>query len=60
MSMSLLNQALLVACNREKFKKYDSAMTMIDNGIAKIVHSSDDFDLSLIELQKEVNKYLND
>lgn len=60
MSMSLLNQALLVASNREKFKKYDSAMTMIDNGIAKIVHSSDDFDLSLIELQKEVNKYLND
>ena len=60
MSMSLLNQALLVARNREKFKKYDSAITMIDNGIAKIVHSSDDFDLSLIELQKEVNKYLND
>ena len=60
MSMSLLNQAFLVARNREKFKKYDSAMTMIDNGIAKIVHSSDDFDLSLIELQKEVNKYLND
>ena len=60
MSMSLLNQALLVARNREKFKKYDSAMTMIDNGIGKIVHSSDDFDLSLIELQKEVNKYLND
>lgn len=59
-SMSLLNQALLVARNREKFKKYDSAMTMINNGIGKIVHSSDDFDLSLMELQKEVNKYLND
>ena len=35
-------------------------MTMINNGIGKIVHSSDDFDLSLMELQKEVNKYLND
>lgn len=59
-SMSLLNQALLSARNREKFKKYDSAMTMIDNNITNIIHSSDDFDLSLIELQKQVNKYLND
>ena len=59
-SMSLLNQALLGARNREKFKKYDSAMTMIDNNITNIIHSSDDFDLSLIELQKQVNKYLND
>lgn len=59
-SMSLLNQALLGARNREKFKKYDSAMTMIDNNITNIIHSSDDFDLSLIDLQKQVNKYLND
>lgn len=59
-NISLLNQALLGARNREKFKKYDSAMTMIDNNITNIIYSNDDFDLSLIELQKQVNKYLND
>lgn len=59
-SMSLLNQALLGARNREKFKKYDSAMTLIDTNMTRILNSSDDFDLSLIELQKQVNKYLND
>lgn len=60
MNTSLLNQALLGARNREKFKKYDSAMTLIDNNMTIILNSSDDFDLSLIELQKQVNKYLND
>ena len=60
MNTSLLNQALLGARNREKFKKYDSAMTLIDNNMTTILNSSDDFDLSLIELQKQVNKYLND
>ena len=60
MNTSLLNQALLGARNREKFKKYDSAMTLIDNNTTTILNSSDDFDLSLIELQKQVNKYLND
>lgn len=60
MNTSLLNQALLGARNREKFKKYDSAMTLIDNNMTRILNSSDDFDLSLIELQKQVNKYLND
>lgn len=59
-NMSLLNQALLSARNREKFKKYDSAMTLIDTNMSKIIYSSDDFDLSLIELQKQVNKYLNE
>ena len=59
-NVSLLNQALLEARNREKFKKYDSAMTLIDNNMTRILTSSDDFDLSIIELQKEVNKYLND
>ena len=59
-NISLLNQALLGARNREKFKKYDSAMTLIDTNMTRILNSSDDFDLSLIELQKQVNKYLND
>lgn len=59
-SISLLNQALLGARNREKFKKYDAAKTMIDINMMKMIHSSDDFDLSLIELQKAVNKYLNE
>lgn len=59
-SISLLNQALLGARNREKFKKYDGAKTMIDTNMIKMIHSSDDFDLSLIELQKQVNKYLNE
>lgn len=59
-NMSLLNQALLSARNREKFKKYDAAKTMIDTNMIKMIHSSDDFDLSLIELQKQVNKYLNE
>lgn len=59
-NMSLLNQALLSARNREKFKKYDSAMTLIDTNMSKIIYSSDDFDLAIIELQKQVNKYLNE
>lgn len=59
-NISLLNQALLGARNREKFKKYDSTMTLIDTNMTRILNSSDDFDLSLIELQKQVNKYLND
>ena len=33
---------------------------MIDTNMIKMIHSSDDFDLSLIELQKQVNKYLNE
>lgn len=59
-NMSLLNQALLGARNREKFKKYDSAMTLIDTNMSKIIYSSEDFDLEIIELQKQVNKYLNE
>ncbi len=54
MSMSLLNQALFVARNREKFKKYDSAMTMIDNNITKrLFVQVMTLIFSLIELQKE-------
>ncbi len=43
-SISLLNQALLGARNRENFKKYDAAKTMIDINMMKMIHSSDDFD----------------
>lgn len=59
-SISLLDQALLGARNSSKFKKYDSAMNMLDTRISMIINSSDDFDLSLIDLQKEIDKFLNE
>lgn len=59
-SLSLLNQALLEARNRSKFKKYDSAMNLLDTRMNQIINSDSDVDLSLIQLQKDINKFLNE
>lgn len=59
-SLSLLNQALLEARNHSKFKKYDTVMNLLNTRMNQIITSNNDIDLSLIQLQKEVNTFLNE
>lgn len=58
--MSLLNEAMENTVNHEQFKKYESALNLLDTHIQQLIQSDADLDTSLIALQKEMNKYLKE
>lgn len=57
-NMNLLDDVMESAVTAGKFKKYDTALSIMDRNIREIIQDNDDLDMSLIDLQKEVNKYL--
>ena len=46
--------------HRTQFKKYESALTIADTRINEMIRNGEDIDISLMELQKELNQYLNE
>lgn len=60
LDMNLLNDVMENTVSHPKFKKYESALSLIDIDIQQIIQEDDDIDLSLMSLQKKINKYLNE
>lgn len=57
-NMNLLDDVMENAVTAGQFKKYDTALSIMDRNIREIIQDNDDLDMSLIDLQKEVNNYL--
>lgn len=57
-NMSLLDDVMENALTVGQFKKYETALSIIDKNIRSIIQDNGDLDMSLIDLQKEINKYL--
>lgn len=57
-NMSLLDDVMENAVTVGQFKKYETALSIMDRNIRKIIQDNEDLDMSLIDLQKEINKYL--
>lgn len=60
LDFSTLEYAMNHIKKQAYFKKYDTALNMISNGIEEISQGSEDLDLSLVRLQNEINQYLQD
>ncbi|WP_050637461.1 ABC transporter substrate-binding protein [Candidatus Stoquefichus sp. SB1] len=58
--MSLLNEVMENTVNHNQFKKYESALRLVDTRILQMIQNDEDLDTSLITLQKEINKYLKE
>ncbi|MDD3205570.1 MAG: sugar ABC transporter substrate-binding protein [Lachnospiraceae bacterium] len=59
MNIQMLNDVLNNSSIAPKFRKYDGAMEVIDEGIANALQSDNNIRTSLITLQRKVNAYLN-
>lgn len=57
-NMSLLDDVMENALISGQFKKYETALSIMDRKMQQIVQDNEDLDMALIGLQKEVNKYL--
>ena len=57
-NMNLLDDVMENALTVGQFKKYETALSIIDKNIRSIIQDNGDLDMSLIDLQKEINKYL--
>lgn len=58
--MHLLGEVMETTINHNQFKKYESALTIANTRINEMIHNEEDLDISLTELQKEMNQYLNE
>ncbi len=61
--MSLLNEVMEHTVNHSQFRKYESALSLLDTRIEQFMRNegeSGDLDAFLINLQKEINKYLKE
>lgn len=58
--LSLLNDVMENTVSRSQFKKYESALNLIDININQMIQNNSDLDISLMDIQKEVNQYLKE
>lgn len=58
LNMAFLSEAMKNSVVTPKFRKYEEALSIIDLGINDAIESTDNLNVSLIRLQKEVNRYL--
>lgn len=58
--MNLLSEVMDNAINHEQFKKYESAIRLADTRINEMMKEEEDIDIALMNLQKEMNIYLNE
>ena len=59
-SLNLLNEGMENTTSHGKFKKYESALDLINTRVDQIILNNDDLDTSLTKLQKELNQYLKE
>ena len=60
LSWKMLDYALSHTRSKKRFRKYEDAMSLLNNGISEILRSSSDLDLELLELQKQLNTFLRE
>lgn len=58
--LSLLNDVMQNTISQNQFKKYNSALSMMDTQIQNIIKNGQDLDLSLMSLQNEINEFLRE
>ena len=58
--LSLLNEVMQNTISQNQFRKYNSALSMMDTQIQNIMRNGQDLDLSLMSLQNEVNEFLRE
>ncbi|MGM9941057.1 MAG: ABC transporter substrate-binding protein [Bulleidia sp.] len=56
--LSVLDEVMEQTTQPSQFRLYSSALNLIDTGIRTMVDNGDDMDLSLMKMQKEINRYL--
>lgn len=59
-NLNLLNDVMENTISHGKFKKYESALELINNKIDQLISNNEDTDIFLIKLQKELNQYLKE
>ncbi len=59
-SLNLHNEVMENTTSHGKFKKYESALDLINTRVDQIILNNDDLDTSLTKLQKELNQYLKE
>ena len=59
-NLNLLNDVMENTTSHGKFKKYESALELINTRVDQIILNNDDLDTSLAKLQKELNQYLKE
>lgn len=58
--LSLLNKVMETTAYHSRFKKYESALSLMNTRMKEILHNEEDLDIALMELQREINQYLNE
>lgn len=58
--LSLLNVVMQNTFSQNQFRKYNSALSMMDTQIQNMINNGEDLDLSLMSLQNEVNEFLKE
>ena len=51
---------ILKTLEHSRFKRYNQALNLIDIKINDMIRNKSDIDIGLLELQKDINKYLNE
>ncbi len=59
-SWDMLDFALSHTKAKKRFRKFEDASRLLNNGISKIIRSSSDLDLELLDLQKQLNSFLRE
>lgn len=58
--INLLNEVMETTIHHNQFKKYESALKLADTRINEIIYNEEDLDISLMELQKDIQQYLKE
>ena len=59
-NVSLLDEVMNKTLEHSRFKRYNQALNLIDIKINDMIRNKSDIDIGLLELQKDINKYLNE
>ena len=59
-NVNLLDEVMNKTLEHSRFKKYNQALNLIDIKINDMIRNKSDIDIGLLELQKDINKYLNE
>ncbi|WP_278547451.1 ABC transporter substrate-binding protein [Megamonas funiformis] len=59
-NVNLLDEVMNKTLEYSRFKKYNQALNLIDIKINDMIRNKSDIDIGLLELQKDINKYLNE
>lgn len=59
-NLDLLNEVMADTVNHGQFKKYQSALNLIDTKLQQLMNTNEDLDITLITLQNEIDQYLKE